>query len=90
MHFHISDYEEFLFTIRRASTSEKLCLELELDDKSHTIKVLAVGAKGLVQKKNAKLESIPEVQSKVIAKDDYIMAVNGIHSDVDLMVEQIN
>ena len=90
MHFNISDYEEFLFTIRRASTSEKLCLELELDDKSHTIKVLAVGAKGLVQKKNAKLESIPEVQSKVIAKDDYIMAVNGIHSDVDLIVEQIN
>lgn len=89
MHFNISDYEDFLFTIRRASTSEKLCLELELDDKSHTIKVLAVGAKGLVQKKNAKLESIPEVQSKVIAKDDYITAVNGIHSDVDLMVKQI-
>ena len=90
MHFNISDYEDFLFTIRRASTSEELGLELELDDKSHTIKVLAVGAKGLVQIKNAKLESIPEVQSKVIAKDDYITAVNGIHSDVDLMVEQIN
>ena len=89
MHYNISDYEDFLFTIRRASTSEKLCLELELDDKSHTIKVLAVGAKGLVQKKNAELESIPEVQSKVIAKDDYITAVNGIHSDVDLMVKQI-
>ena len=89
MHYNISDYEDFLFTIRRASTSEELGLELELDDKSHTIKVLAVGAKGLVQKKNAKLESIPEVQSKVIAKDDYITAVNGIHSDVDLMVKQI-
>ena len=89
MHYNISDYEDFLFTIRRASTSEELGLELELDDKSHTIKVLAVGAKGLVQKKNAELESIPEVQSKVIAKDDYITAVNGIHSDVDLMVKQI-
>ena len=39
--------------------------------------------------KNAKLQANPEVRLRLLATGDCILAVNGVHGDVNLMLQEI-
>ena len=88
-YYDISDVTTFLFFIRRSSAREELGLHLEAIADSSCFRVDQISPTGLAQMKNVKLAAIPELSSKIIATNDYITAVNGFDSDVELMKKHI-